>query len=901
MKQLVKYILFGVFVFVTFIFSSCKNEKNDAVLVDKGVLNLSDFNSNSIYSVHGNWEFYWDQLLTPQEIQNYPKDSIRYIKINNTWQEYEIEEGKKIGGHGFATFHVKILVPQGQYVLKVRQVISSYKIWIDGEPIDEIGKVGKSPEESIPKTIPREFFIESSSDTIDVVIQVSNFSHRLGGIQENVSFGSVEKVMTKVRGNLIYSYIIIGAEIIFAIFFLLTFFFRRQNPAYLFFSLAIIITLLFEIVNGEMLFMRLFPDISYWELTKKIDFIGNYGRAVFFILFIWYLFRDYKIINKYVYYVLLVSSIAGAIVVLVTPCRIYSYTLLPFMGLGLFLFFYINIVLLRGLLKKIPNIIYSFFGMTVFLIGMINDILFNLTIINTAYLLNTGLLIFFISHSVFLALNYSIAETKINTISNRFQILNRIRNELLKIPSFDLAEGVGIIGKEFNAEIAEFLVIRGSEGFCECKKTEAGVAFAKLEQNIVSDISPEVIQKSVNNSKNSVINFDGEYYLSMPLFLNGKIKSMFVIGKNSKFSAEQITIFEDLSSQIDVMYDNYYYYWNLENINKNLEGIIEKRTQLVYIQKDELVSKSAELDTKIDELKISAKKVEDLNEELVSRREEISVTNNTLEAQQHKITRHKNQLLQKKSDIDSSIRYAVNIHKTIFGRQLTISNADFFEVSIPKDIVSGDFWARYEFDDKIFISAIDSTGQNVTGTFLSFLILTTFEDVFSEINGNDSSPSLVLEKVRERYVKLLGMKNNERQIQDSFDISLIAYDKNKTTIEYSAARQTIVIIRKGDSIELDANNFSIGGYSEFFDEPFLLKKIDYKKGDVVYLFSDGFINQIDYKINHKLGLSNFIEILKKVSPLPFNKQADELKKLFINLKGTKKQVDDVLVVGVKFN
>lgn len=879
-------LLFSVF------FSSCGEKKQQETVVD-GVLNLSNFNKEKIYSIDGNWEFYWKQLLTPEYFTKYSKDTVNFIKINNTWQDYSFEDGEKIGGHGFATFHVQIIAPPDDYILKFRQVISSYKIWINGIIVDEIGKVGRTEEEAVAKTLPREFYINSVSDTIDIVVQVSNFSHRVGGIQENVSFGTKEKIITHVKGNLLYCYILIGAELIFAIYFLFTFFFRRKNLAYLFFSLSIIVTLMFELVNGEMAFMRFFPEISSWELTKKMDFFGSYSRGLFFILFIWILFEKYKIINKYVFYVLFTVALSSSLIVLFTPCKIFSQTLIMYMAFGLFLFSYFTFSLFKGLLKKIPNIIYSFIGMFVFVVAMMNDMLFNLNLINTGYFLNTGLLVFFVTHSIILALNYSLTESNITTISNRFEKLERLRIKLINIPSYFLGKNLEIISREFSLDILEMFIVKDDNAFCECKLVDKKVECKKMEQNYISDIPTNLIEKFIEIKKSEVFKEDNITFLSMPLFDENTLKAILVIGrKENRFTKEEIGVFQDLTSQIDVIFDNYSYYWNLENINKNLENVIEKRSKIVYKQKDELLEKTAELDLKMEELNVSSEMIKDMNNDLFEARKEISKRTKVLVEQQEEIKKQREILQLQKNDIDSSINYAKKIHTTIFNNQRKIKNADFVELSMPKEMVNGDFWGSYNTNDKTFVGLIDGTERNITGTFLSFLILSFFEDIINENYSEKITTINVIEELITRFKNISVENEKNKDIKNSFDICLVSFDYNQNLLEFTSTKQNALIVRRGDLIVLNANDTRS-------NKDLIISKINLKKNDTIYLYSDGILKQQHHKNNKNITEDEFYEVLRKNNKLHLQKQKEEIRKLFINLKGIEEQTDDFLLLGIK--
>jgi len=146
------------------------------VHAQNGIIDLTKADFTKLNSISGNWEFYWSELLTPKEIRT-RKTIPDYIKINNVWNGYNYH-GKILKGDGYATFRVKILLPKpGKYSLKFHQILSSYNVWINGKFKESIGKVGKNKESSVAHVKANELLFTTNSDTVELVIQVSNYHH----------------------------------------------------------------------------------------------------------------------------------------------------------------------------------------------------------------------------------------------------------------------------------------------------------------------------------------------------------------------------------------------------------------------------------------------------------------------------------------------------------------------------------------------------------------------------------------------------------------------------------------------------------------------------------------------------------------------------------------------------
>lgn len=864
--------------------------------VEKGIIDLKNTNLDKAYLLKGNWEFYWNELLSPADLKKRNPADSNFIKVNGNWNNY-ISNGKKVGFNGYATYKVRVLAPAGNYSLQFHQILTAYKVWINGNLKSSVGEVGKNRKNSKPKLQINEINFKTKSDTIEIIIQVSNFHHGAGGIQEKVFFGKPNKIQQRTTNKLLTTLFIIGAELIFALYFFFLFFFRQKDIAYIFLSLTIILFIGFELVNGEMILVRYYTDIS-WELAKKIDFFCNYARLTFFTLFIWYSFREYKILYRPIIIVITTLSILFSLTVLFTPSFIFSKTLIPFMIWGMPSFLYLLASTIVGLFKKVPYIIYTFIGILALNLTAINDMLFNVNIINTGYYGSYGLLLLFIGSSITVSLKFSKSSTKVERMTKTYQVYEQIQNELFNIKSFDLKNTLKIIDKYFDSSHLEILIIKRIL-ICECQKQNSEIICGNLEKNFNHHIKTEDIEKA----KESLETISTKNKIILPITKSNKLKAILYIEKDEKIKKHRasVEILEMLVPQISTIIDNYSFYWNLENLNQNLEEIIQDRTNLAYKQKKELIEKNEELDEKIEELNISSNVVEDLNDELKKQSEEINLKNKKLDILKKQISLQKNIQTDKQRNIHSSLNYAKKLQKALLSSIQNFPFDEKFIINKPKDIVSGDFYTSIVKDNYWLIGLVDTTGHNVSATFLSFLIESIIEDSFEENPEFIKEPAKLLENIRYKFHKSLNIEKNDKIIKDSFDISLCSINLNSGKMKFSGANQYIIILRKNEPIILEGDNFTIGGFYSNIIKKVSTKEFDIKINDFVYLFSDGYYNQIGEKNKKKLGVQNFISLLKETSVINLQKQKENLIDKYTYWKGNVKQVDDILIVGFKFS
>jgi len=429
-------------------------------------------------------------------------------------------------------------------------------------------------------------------------------------------------------------------------------------------------------------------------------------------------------------------------------------------------------------------------------------------LIDSVFLLNTGALIFFIFQSIILSLSFSEIEKDIDKMSSNEKLLNEIRKEISAIPSYNLSDSLFVIFDKIKSDYLEILTFEANDYVCEANfennKIKCREVGEFLQPQIENDLISEFSQKKVIFQKF----YKNKWYLSIPLSSQNNLKALVIFSKHTIFENNLIAVIEILLPQINVIYDNYSYFWNLENINKNLETIIDQRSQLIHKQKDKLLFSTVDLDEKVEELNVSAMIVDDLNEDLLSKKEEIETTKQVLIIQKEKIESHKEVLENQKNNIASSIRYAVKIQNTLF-KQNTDIFQNFYEFSSPKNTISGDFWTSFVLQNKTFVVLIDATGHDVTSTFLNFLLFSAIEDVINNKNDQNYSTNFLIKKIEQTYLQTL--KNNKTDVlnNNTFDIGIISYDNKTTSLQFSGANIHVSIARKGEIINLMPDYFSI--------------------------------------------------------------------------------------------
>jgi ligand-binding sensor domain-containing protein/serine phosphatase RsbU (regulator of sigma subunit) len=282
--------------------------------------------------------------------------------------------------------------------------------------------------------------------------------------------------------------------------------------------------------------------------------------------------------------------------------------------------------------------------------------------------------------------------------------------------------------------------------------------------------------------------------------------------------------------------------------------------------------------------------------ELIREKEKVEVINKEISSQ-------KSIIEARNRDITDSIRYAKNIQEAILPQLEAISQEfpQSFILYMPKDIVSGDFYWFAKRRNKIFIAAADCTGHGVPGAFMSIIGNTLLNEIVSD--KEILEPGEILNELHAGIKNALRQSNSDGEQRDGMDIVICAMEIGSAELEYAGANRALWIFREGKSEGLEVirpDKFPIGGLETETKRSFSNKRITLKKGDIIYLSTDGYADQFGGVLGKKMMVRNFQKKLSEILHLPFNEQKEILQKHFASWKGEQEQVDDVLVIGFKF-
>lgn len=272
----------------------------------------------------------------------------------------------------------------------------------------------------------------------------------------------------------------------------------------------------------------------------------------------------------------------------------------------------------------------------------------------------------------------------------------------------------------------------------------------------------------------------------------------------------------------------------------------------------------------------------------------------------HSKDKKKNHILlkEKTKKITDSINYAKYIQQSILPQESDIQKLlpHSFIYYQPRDIVSGDFYWTSGIGDKIIIAAVDCTGHGVPGAFMSLIGNTLLNEIINEKKVVE--PSSILKLLHIGILKSLNQNASEINCQDGMEMSLCVIDHQQKMIGFAGAVNPIYIVRDNAITVIKADMQAIGGIRPTSRKDtvveFNTQHIPIHEGMALYMFTDGYMDQFGGPGNKKFNTQQFKKMLLDIQPFDMDKQKQIVEQTMKNWKGNYKQIDDMLVIGLRF-
>jgi serine phosphatase RsbU (regulator of sigma subunit) len=271
-----------------------------------------------------------------------------------------------------------------------------------------------------------------------------------------------------------------------------------------------------------------------------------------------------------------------------------------------------------------------------------------------------------------------------------------------------------------------------------------------------------------------------------------------------------------------------------------------------------------------------------------------------IDSKQDNKTNIKNKVELQKIEHAQSLKYASYIQKAILPPESMLARffPQHFLLYIPRDIVGGDFYWISKKGPMVYLAVADCTGHGVPGAFLSILGISFLHQIIDRYDCYTASG--VLNSLREFFMKSLNQTGSENEQKDGIDMGFCIIDSETKTLQYAGAFNPLYIIKKGNQlIEIAGDKMPIGIAADS-ENSFTNHIINLDVGDMIYLFSDGFVDQFGGPFGKKFKYRPFRNQLLSICELHVEKQKLFLVEALNSWKGKLPQLDDILIFGFRY-
>jgi serine phosphatase RsbU (regulator of sigma subunit) len=301
-----------------------------------------------------------------------------------------------------------------------------------------------------------------------------------------------------------------------------------------------------------------------------------------------------------------------------------------------------------------------------------------------------------------------------------------------------------------------------------------------------------------------------------------------------------------------------------------------------------------------DELNFEEYDLEELTKLIKSLIHKNKTSAKKLKRNNKKLKQQSAELVAKTNNIVDGIEYAKRMQDTILPstKLLNLNFQESFILNLPKEIVSGDFFWIHRIKNKVILALADCTGHGVPGAFTSIISTMALNEIV--VMGNTIYPSEILKKMHQRIVQIFRLDEKNAHSHDGLDIAICTVDLENDLLQFAGAGRPIVMHRNGRLNLLRGVNKSVGGFISDKIPEFHTHEISLEQDDLIYLFSDGFSDQFGGPEGLKFSNLKFRELLGKIASESCLSQAEKLHEAHLQWKGKDIQVDDILVVGFRY-
>lgn len=413
------------FATILLLMSGCQSDNSgdgSIPLAEEGVIDLShwDFNINDKLYLNGEWEFYWQQLLTPQDFAPNINKNLDWIQVPDAWNDQLDKNNTPFPTYGYSTFRLKVIAPaqQKKLSLRVSDLRDAYAIWVNQELLIESGVVGKTKETTTSRIDSRMTTFDLENGEAEIIIQIANYrSDKSGFIRGGVLLGREDSIQKTHINSIAITLFLCGCYLIIGLYHLLFYQMRRRNQGAFYFGILCVLIFIRVLTTGDKL-MIYWTDIPTF-VNSKLAYLSVYAALPIFFIYLKSIFPK-EIQQRFVQLILL-GAAGLCLFIILTPNTISHYTFYPFRVILLCCTLYVVYAMYFVLKRKKNGGILFAIGILIAVTTAWNDTMYESGDNTSGFVFPFGILAFMLLQTSFLAKVFAANIVHIRKLSETFK------------------------------------------------------------------------------------------------------------------------------------------------------------------------------------------------------------------------------------------------------------------------------------------------------------------------------------------------------------------------------------------------------------------------------------------------------------------------------------------------
>ena len=406
-------------------------------LSKQGVVNLSnnDLLSHNLTDLSGEWQFCFGKHLTAAQMRGIKETEKVYSKVPSPWTEIAVN-GKKLPSIGIGTYYLKIILNKhaansdSTFGFSIGEIDTSYKLWVNNELVTEAGNATTTAVGFKPIYLPQSCYFNSKSDTLHIVIQVSNFYDPLyAGIWHRINFGNRKNIANNELELIAFTIFIFSVLILLFLYQITLSIVHREDKSHIIIAVLAFVSMTKMLCDGPISIFNFIPNLDYF-LFYRIWFFS------FFIIYL--IFRLTKVhypdeVHGFVLKFFNWFYALSALLFLFVNPKYISTHIFFIVYANLVCIVYLFYVFAKAILRRRDFSVLSFISFTIMVGFIINDLLSVIFISGLSCQTHVGVAIFISIQSITISLKFARSHNKVVQLSEELIVVNKnLESEVAK-------------------------------------------------------------------------------------------------------------------------------------------------------------------------------------------------------------------------------------------------------------------------------------------------------------------------------------------------------------------------------------------------------------------------------------------------------------------------------------